>query len=126
MILKMTILLTYNNEGVISKKWNLSEEEFKHFGIFVNLNNEIDISKPIPLIGINDDNFKYIHDIIKMSTDDIIIYLETCDIIRLYNIYTITDFLIMEKYQKLLGIIFSNRLNKMNMFELTNIIKILF
>lgn len=124
----MTTLVTYNNKGIISKKWILNENIFKHFGVFLNLEDQINIShlNHIPLIGITDDNFKYIYDMLNLSTSDVIIYLQNCDTMRLYNIYSITDFLIMEKYQRLSGIELANRLNEMNMKELKNIINKIF
>lgn len=124
----MARVVTYNNEGNKSKEWEISLDKLKYLGIFNDLENDgIDITlSPIPLIGIRDIDFQYIYDILDMSYDNMIIYLQTCDIMHLYCIYIISDFLIIEMIQKLSGLAFSIRLNKMNMYELTNIINKLF
>lgn len=113
----MTILITFDGNGG-TKKWFIDTDKL---GIFNNiLENNIDIiNEVIQLKNINHNDFSIIYNLLHEEyIDDN--NIEKYDIITLYNLYKITDYLIITDLQEIIGKNIAYRLNKMSIEDLKN------
>lgn len=110
----MTTLITFDNDGT-SKKWIVNNDKLKYFGIFNNLEGDINfMNEFIKIKNVNHDDFSIVYNLLQGKNDNI----EKLDIITLYKIFKITDYLNIKDLQEIIGKNIANKLNHMNIEDL--------
>jgi hypothetical protein len=117
----MATLITFDNNGK-SKKWFINPYKLKQIGILNNLEGDINfMNEFIKIKNINNDDFSIVYNLLQGNNN-----INSYDINTLFNIYKITDYLIIKDLQEIIGEKIAYKLNKMNFEELKNNIYNLF
>jgi hypothetical protein len=117
----MATLITFDNNGK-SQNWFINPCKLKQIGIFNNLEGDINfMNEFIKIKNINNDDFSIVYNLLQGNNN-----INSYDINTLFNIYKITDYLIIKDLQEIIGEKIAYKLNKMNFEELKNNIYNLF